>query len=437
MIPNAGQKKALEMIQRLREYKGEPRIAVLAGFAGTGKTTLVKLVPEICGYPIVVAPTGKAALRVREATGLHASTIHSWMYSAYEDTATGEMKYSLKSPDLVETGEASFIVIDEASMVDEDLWEHIYEMCLMINRNILVVGDAFQLPPVKQNSEREFNLLHETFCYHERVLLTEVMRQALESPIIRASMLVRNGDSAGAIFALPRVPSAKLADEAAKVVQGGGVVICHKNDTRNRLNLAIRRALGRPDRGIEDGEPLLVLQNNYRLNRFNGEIVRKMSWVEEPMGLHKLRPRYGRDGATSRFGVLALDPRLDSDGQPVTDDYQFAAVAESQVYGEFKNVHAASIVDTARILYGGGVMPEDTEGMTPQEKQQALGYPVLQANFGYAMTAHKSQGSEWGQVLVVMEPSVRQDINGQRWLYTALTRARDGVRTCLGVPSSI
>lgn len=419
-----GQAAAMAMARKLVLYQDRPRIAVVSGFAGTGKTTLLReLCPEV-GFPVIIAPTGKAALRVREATGISACTIHSWMYNPVEET-DGSVSFEMKDPDTVapDRDGCRILVIDEASMVDKDLWDNVYEMCLQKRLNILIMGDGFQLPPVQQDDRDEasgripFSLLSPHFSYDDRVELTEVMRQALDNPIIRASMMIRNGDPTGAIFALSRIPSSTLVDVAARIVRGGGVAVCHRNDTRAALNLCVRHAAGLPDNVLQPGEPLLVLQNNYALMRFNGEVATFKHWVDEPRGSHRIYNRYEKEKIlTSRFGVAQLDV---TEQEPIGQ----AVLCEEQVFGRTGKASFRAIESTAAIVHGRPTI-------------EGGGKPVLHANLAYAMTCHKSQGSEWDNVLVVVEPSVRLgDEEGRRWLYTAVTRAKEKVLVCLGVPA--
>jgi exodeoxyribonuclease-5 len=429
-----GQTAGLEMARKLKGFNSKPRINVLAGYAGTGKTTLLRIIAEELGYPIVVAPTGKAALRVREATGIKATTLHSWMYKASENEQTGEVTYEMKPREQIDPGVAGILVIDEASMVGRELWEDIYETCQIMRMNILIVGDPFQLPPVTKKKDdegqsHEFNLLSEHFVAHDRVLLTEVVRQALENPIIRASMAVREGDPATAIFQLPRIKAADLVEKAAQVVRYGGAVICHSNDTRNKLNVALRRALNRPDNRLVSGEPLLILQNNYRLMRFNGEITVFKEWLDPPAGEHKIKDWIRKQEATGRFGVAQFETtEFDSMGRGV--------LCEDQVFGRLDNISGPPLVKMARILYGGNapdMSVAEAMALNPDAREMALGYPFIHANLGYAMTCHKAQGSEYNSVVVALEPSVPlYNSEGKRWTYTALTRARENVFVCLG-----
>jgi exodeoxyribonuclease-5 len=410
------------MALELREYRERPRIGVIAGYAGTGKTTLLKYVIEALissGAPVVVAPTGKAALRVREATGISASTIHSWLYRAVEIEGSGEVTFEMKDPVDVEPDDSGsrLVIIDEASMVDKDIWNHIWDMCVVKKLNILVVGDAFQLPPVKVD-ERDtipFSLLSEHFHYDKRVVLTEVMRQALDSPIIRASMMIRNGRAPEAMLALKRIKSTDLVEVSAKLVRSNGIVICHRNETRAALNMCVRKATGQPENVLSVGEPLLVLQNNYALMRFNGEIAVFKGWREEPRSNHRIYNRFEKEKIlTSRFGVAQLDI---IEQEPTG----IAVLCEEQIFGRTGKASFKSIESTAAIIHG--------------KPGKGGGWPVLHANLAYAMTCHKSQGSEWDNVLVCLEPSVRLgDEEGRRWFYTAVTRAKESVLLCLGVP---
>jgi exodeoxyribonuclease-5 len=436
MVLTQGQEAALAMARRMTEFKDAPFIGVLAGYAGTGKTTTLKYVAEELGYPICIAPTGKAAVRVREATGLVAKTIHSWLYDSKENTETGEVTYSRKDPKDMDTGDKlPLIVIDEASMVGEDLWDDIYDACCVIKHNILVVGDPFQLPPVEKQrgddliERREFNLLSSHFEHTQRVLLTEVMRQALESPIIRASMMVRRGQTTEAVFELPRIRVGDLVTKSAEIVAQRGVVICHKNDTRNKMNVAVRRHLQLPDGEIVRGEPLLILQNNYRTNRFNGETMVFDHWQEEPGASHVINDWIRKQKVESRFGVAVCDYDPDSDQSIKT------VLAVSQVFGLLENVHKVPIHKTARVLFGGDGLVDgvDLASLTATQREALLGFPMMHTNFGYVSTAHKAQGSEWDHVMVVVEPTVRlRKTEGLRWLYTALTRAKTNVTVCLG-----
>jgi hypothetical protein len=172
------------------------------------------------------------------------------------------------------------------------------------------------------------------------VVLTEIMRQALESPIIRASMLIREGDVTGAIMMLPRIRTNQLVDSCRQVYEAGGVVICHRNETRLKLNHAVRKARGISG-DIQAGEPLLVLQNQYQTGRFNGEIVNFDSWADPPAGRHSIWDWIKKQKAESRYGIA----KIEKDVSPVV-------VCEEQILGNLGHVHIAAIEKTSYTIFG-------------------------------------------------------------------------------------
>jgi exodeoxyribonuclease-5 len=432
----AGQGKALEMIRGLREYGAAPKVAVLAGLAGTGKTTVLKYAAEVLGgYPIACAPTGKAAARLREVTGLAARTLHSWLYDALEDPVTGEVTYSRKPTDMVAVGEAPVLVVDEGSMVSQDLWEDVLSACERCRMNVVVSGDPFQLPPVQRREvggrPSEFNLVSPTFASDARVDLTEITRQAADSPIIRATQLIRAGKIADAVFAFPRVQSSKLVEESAAVVSGGGAVLVHRNETRGALNRSIRSHLGLKEDEIRVGEPLLVMKNCYRIESFNGETLRFGGWHDGPTEPRPIWCWIRKKEAWSRFGVADLEDEVG--GQVVV---KRAIVALAELAGGLGEVSNPAVCKAGHIIFGEGKTEVPAGPETPEEREARLGNPVISANYGYALTCHKAQGSEWNSTLVVLEQSLRQQTEeGRRWLYTAATRARESLRFCIGYRS--
>src|SRR3954466_1103792 len=89
----------------------EPTVTVNTGYAGTGKTTLLKVLANEIGSPLFLTPTGKAALRLKEATGFEASTIHRWMYRAEEDKRSGKMAFVRKPTEEIDRPSNKLIVV--------------------------------------------------------------------------------------------------------------------------------------------------------------------------------------------------------------------------------------------------------------------------------------------------------------------------------------
>jgi exodeoxyribonuclease V alpha subunit len=111
-----GQQAAMDMVAKLMKAP-PPMPAIITGYAGTGKTTMLKAIASMYGNPVILAPTGKAALRVQEATGITALTMHRWLYHPKENENTGEIDFRLKDLAMIECTENGLVIVDEASMV--------------------------------------------------------------------------------------------------------------------------------------------------------------------------------------------------------------------------------------------------------------------------------------------------------------------------------
>lgn len=409
--PTQGQATALAMIEELVGLE-DPAFAVLTGYAGTGKTTLLQHVAAEHGSPLVLTPTGKAALRVHEATGLEASTIHRWLYQANEDPKTGEVRWQKRPLDDVHLPANRLIVVDEASMVNEEVWADIWWLASAVGCKVLLVGDPFQLGPVNQEG-RAFNALKHLKT-SRRVALTEVVRQALDSPIIRASMLIRQGEQ-GTLEALSEVLDTvsrnQLVDSFLAMAHSRALV-AHRNQTRHQLNREVRERIGCDRRALRPGEPLLVLFNNYQVDRFNGEVVTFEKWTEAPGEPVAVRDRYKNISIMAGFGRARVD------GAEVM-------LTQEEIFGETTGMPMPTLARAAKdhAVYKWGY-----------DRKFAPSY--LNANLGYCLTAHKAQGSEFEDVLVVIEPSIGWGSGGiygeegRHHLYTAVTRAKKRVKVC-------
>lgn len=385
------------------------RVAIVTGYAGTGKTSALKMLAEQYGAPIVLTPTGKAALRVSEATGLPASTIHRFLYKAETDMKTGAPIFMMK--DIQELGDlqGKLLLIDEASMVGKDLWADLNRASVLSGFKILLVGDTFQLPPVTKGDDAGFSALATETQY--TVHLTEVVRQALDSPIIRASMLLRsNAPENEAMQLLCAMGASTFTENALDIRSRGGTVVCHTNARRHSINKLLRTALKYGEGTLEDGEPLLVTQNNYNLDRYNGEIVTFSSWDKRPSETMTAI-------AIDRFTVSSL--RMEFGVGVVESSMALLSVDEITGKSEGAKIGNAAIKRAAKIAY------KNTLGYDPYEEREVVP-PYLHANYGHALTVHKSQGSEWNEVLVVIEDSLGalRGLERKRWMYTAITRAK-------------
>lgn len=409
IVLSDGQSSAAEMVGLFLKQT-DNRFARITGYAGTGKTTLIRTLADRYGDPTILTPTGKAALRVGEATGLFAMTIHRFLYEPSEDPKTGKPIFNIKPSwdDAMIDMEGKLVLIDEASMVDRLVWRDLMLVAKTVGFHVLVMGDLFQLPPVYKD-ERGASFSTLTLPTPFSVNLTEVIRQALDSPIILASMILRSGQPEyEALELLEPLGEPALIRTIVEMRERNGVSLCFTNKMRHALNVRVREAMGFEPNTLVKGEPILVTQNNYNLNCWNGEVLEFGGWQEDPGPPFSVADRYTNSALDMRFGLGVVN-----DNPAIMSPEVVTGRAEAAQIGQ------GTIRKNARRNYKHQHISEGAP-------------PYLDCNYGYALTCHKAQGSEWPEVLVVLEDrlSALRGVEKKRWLYTAITRAKHTVRYC-------
>lgn len=360
---NSQQMDALRMfIPWLRDRPANKPVFRLFGYAGTGKTSLARVIAENLSMPIVFcAFTGKAALRMEQAGCPGAATLHSLLYHVVEDGEGHRRWVRRKNGPLAEAG---LVVLDEASMIDEELARDL----MSFGKPILALGDPAQLPPVRPDRGDGFFMRQAP-----DVLLTEIERTAADNPLLELATAAREGRPirVGTYGDSEVLGSAQI--EGLDLL-AYDQVITGKNVSRQVLNDEIRHRLGRTGPLPEVGDRLIGTRNDKGAFVRNGE-----QFVVTALG------------GTDDDGALVLEVQsLDLSQAPVR-----------------------------RVR----VPPQCFTG----ERIDSRGWDEVQfMDYGYAITAHKSQGSEWNRVLVFDESSFFGGIE-RRWLYTAITRARTRV----------
>ena len=409
-IPTAGQAEALTAIKNMPHmFPGGGGLCVISGYAGTGKTTLLKVLAKEFPTLFVLTPTGKAAVRVKQAAGCDALTIHRWQYNPMKDEESGEYQFLMKKAEEIRLPPNKTLIVDEASMVTEQVFQHLYFFVKTLGMNLVLIGDGFQLPPVERDpTKKSFSVFSPDFQADIKVNLTEVLRQALENPIIRIGTDIRtNINIMSSVLALPVVVPSQLETALLENLANSGVIICHKNKTRHDLNLKIRELRKLPKGVLWENEPILVTKNNYDLSVFNGEVFT----------VAELGRRHQKFAVTDRRKNKTLFMEFQS--VKFSDTEAEGVLSPEEVFGK------AEELDPDAIKYGSQqCMKRDYPELEKDDRPKHI-----HANLGYALTCHKSQGSEWPEALVFVEDSVKlSTTEGRRWLYTAITRSKDKIR---------
>ena len=336
--------------------QGEPQVFRLFGYAGVGKTTLARHIAEGArGDTAFAAFTGKAALVMRAKGCTGATTIHALIYRASEG-AEGAPTFTLNADG--PASRAGLIVIDECSMVDAELARDL----LSFGKPILVLGDPFQLPPVKGGGYFTDGA--------PDVMLTQIHRQAHDNPIIRLSEVVRSGgELEKGVYGETRVIG-RAAVDAAEVL-GADQVLVGVNRTRRAYNQRMRDLNGFKEPLPVAGDRLVCLRNDRAKGLINGGL-----WRVEALG-----------GVKKDFVKMTL--RSEDEG-----------------------ARSAVKVSVLKAFF------EGTEG----DLAFALRRELDEFDYGYALTVHKAQGSQWDNMMLFDESFAFRE-HRARWLYTGLTRA--------------
>ena len=364
---------------------------IVSGYAGTGKTTLLsylrkeinKLFPRLSVAFITYTGKASSVLKLKLETN-NVNTIHGLIYKPevrWDKRLQCHVivDWKLKKSDEIYN---DIIIIDEGSMVSKKIWLDLQKF----SKSIIVMGDHGQLPPIGDS----FSLMKTP-----DFKLTEIHRQALDSPIIALSKFVRengyipfNRVFSKEVFKLSwnHKSCKKLWDEKV-VFDENLIVLCAFNSTRTELNQKIRKKLGFSEKIPGPGERVVCLQNDHVRGIMNGQISTLMWLMPEDYGLYRMT--------------------LDIDGYPDPTE----CIASNKCFGEVVyTLHDKDMEKSPQYKYA---------------KRKGI-LPIDYFDYGYAMSVHKSQGSEWNKVILFEQRTKKWDDEYYtRWLYTAITRSRE------------
>lgn len=371
MVLTAGQEKGLKIA--VERYKNKKPYTVIAGYAGSGKSTLVRFIIDTLDIyeddVVYIAYTGKASLVLKNKGCYNSMTAHKLLYHAkerpdgtYDFIPRARLDYDYK-----------IIVLDECSMLPQEMWE----LLLSHHVHVIALGDPGQLPPIEGVS---------AMLNCPDIMLDEVVRQAQDNPIIKLSMDIRAGK--WICYGGPKECRVMSPDQVSdKLLIGADQILCGKNITRHCLNERLRK--------IKFGE-------EYSIAPINGDKI---------ICLHNQWQNIGSNDEPLVNGMVGIVNNIELHDDPL---YQPKMIADF-------TSDSGGVYDKLQMDY-----KIFTEKETTVNKENWKRYPknlrAYEFDYGYAITVHKFQGSEADKVVVYDEWLGDKDYH-RRWLYSAVTRA--------------
>lgn len=383
-------------------FVNHQNIVKLVGFAGTGKTTLIR--EFVLKYKSVkksqtlaiayVTYTGKASsvLKAKISDMMEkqdfCGTIHSLLYKPVfkKDEMSGKQVISKWVK--VDFLPFDLIIIDESSMLPQDILSDLKTYKIPM----LLVGDHGQLPPVSENQESA--LLNPDF------VLTEIHRQCADNPIIQLSQYVRNlgilpesGIWSSDVFKLPwNHNKCKELFNNLSFDNNDLIILCGFNKTRVKINDMVRERLGYNLNEPYPGEKVICLKNNRTNGIMNGQTGTLLLSMPKSTDISEMT--ISIDGAHIYNGKVSL-----KNFGKETYDQSNSKMYDKDIQNKFKYIK--------------------------NRKKYAAEAPADMFDFSYCISVHKSQGSEWNNIVLIdQKPSFWDDEYYAKWLYTGITRAK-------------
>jgi exodeoxyribonuclease-5 len=435
------QEKMIELLAGFIGPGNEMEIMLVNGYAGTGKTTLVRaLVRTLDHYRrryVLLAPTGRAAKVLTSYTGRAAYTVHKKIYrqkTAKDGLGIFVLDRNLSANTLFIVDEASMIANQEQEMkifgtgrLLDDLIEFVYskEGCKLV-----LIGDTAQLPPVGLDISPALDpkILEEYDLTVHKGFLDEVVRQSRGSGILMNATSLRKSldrsswdwprfncdDYPDVIRIAGNDLIEEISDAYDRSGMGNTIIVTRSNKRANQFNQGIRNRILWREEEINKGDLIMVVRNNYYWTQDDPDL--------EFIANGDIAEIVEIKGGQERYGLRFADVCLRF------ADYNDREL-DVKIMLDTLSIESASLgFEENRQLYF-NILEDHPELKSKKKKYEKVRehpfYNALQVKFAYAVTCHKAQGGQWDTVFVD-QGFIREDMIDReyyRWLYTALTRA--------------
>ena len=444
----------------------DKRVFILKGYAGTGKTTLMKeliaqLDREKQPYSLM-ASTGRAAQILSDTTGRDASTIHHCLYS-FRDLnqdldeankkdnveATGQIYLVFDFEPIPEHDGLYIYIVDESSMISdkkqEDISQAVFGSGKLLSDlldydsfgKFIFVGDGCQLPPVGQTSSPALSVSYFNDHFNieaQSIELTDVVRQEEDNDIVDAAFEIR--EECRQAPELPyELPSGRkkwsflnwsnynnivieysieeMLNQYITLIREKGLkyatMISQSNKKCVELNKYVREALGNSGK-LQKNDLLMVTQNNLISGLYNGDMVKVLDVSGDVIVRNHLK-----------FRNVTVENLFDHQeySQLLLEDALYSPTNQL-----FPNKQKALYMDFHNRMTDKGIKQNSPKYKDLMREDQFLN--ALRCSWGYVLTCHKSQGGEWEEVFLIIPGWLMGNATKSsfQWIYTAMTRAR-------------